>query len=349
MAKTNIQIILGDGESTSTAGGDCPHIALWDDDGNRIGQYHPKSCDIKQGNVGNFVVEHSQTTPKYSQADPYYVMVSQLSDDAICVASIAVQGTKISGSFFGDTGYMCGQSWYASENRIGSDFTNPRCVWLDGNHDNGINARAISFHLNDMQPNQEKMSQYMSNQDTLCKSSPRFSFWGNLLPDGIPPFFSPPLTYKDGNGADTDLSKVIDDPKNPVDKGVYLHQGESHRLARSRTPKTTRRNVRGWNHNPDHLVVSDQVTSSARELCTHPNSYGWDIVSTKENLFCDMEHKKLYPLCSNAVTDGCFDLDAKTLRGHLNARSDDTVKMRYGRSYASTAHWKEPKQEDNGN
>lgn len=30
-AKTNIQIILGDGDRTSTAGGPCPHIALWDD------------------------------------------------------------------------------------------------------------------------------------------------------------------------------------------------------------------------------------------------------------------------------------------------------------------------------
>lgn len=30
-AKTNVQIILGSGERTSTAGGPAPHVALWDD------------------------------------------------------------------------------------------------------------------------------------------------------------------------------------------------------------------------------------------------------------------------------------------------------------------------------
>jgi hypothetical protein len=303
--------------------------------GNRIGQYHPGGKDkIKGGDVKSITIDHTQTVTKNSQADPYYVMVSQLSDDAICVAGVMVSNMKISGAFFGDTGYKCGQSWFASDNKIGSDFWKPRCVWLDANHDNNINARALSFHLNDMQPNQDKMEQYYDNIDTLCKSTPRFSFWGNLLPDGIVPFFKPKLQYKDDNGADVDISKVLDDPKHPYDKSVYLNQGES-KTRSVKTPRTSR----GANHDPSHLIISDQDTD-VREICDHPNSYGWDIVSTKQGVFCDMEHKQLYPLCNANITTNCFSLDASTLVGARKAmRDEDVAKLRFGRSYNTTAHW----------
>lgn len=276
------------------------------------------------------MIDHKQTVPANSQADPYYVMLSTLSNDAICIASIAVTGAKIQGNFFGDTGYMCGMSWFPSDNAIGSDFTKPRCVWLDADHTNKINARAVSFHLNDMQPDSDKMAEYQQNQDTLCKSSPRFSFWGNLLPDGIPPFFSPPLKYTGDNGADVDITKVIDDPKHPVDKGKYLRRRTAH--VRGLTK-------RGSNHDTTRLIISDQ-NDDVKEVCEHPNSYGWDIVSTKQGVFCDMEHKQLYPLCSQTITNKCFDLDAKTLRGGLDARDEEAQYMRYGRSYDKTSHWK---------
>ncbi|CCF43236.1 hypothetical protein CH063_13000 [Colletotrichum higginsianum] len=124
----------------------------------------------------NIVIEHAQTEPKHSQADPYYVILSQTNNDVICISDVLVSNGKISGAFYGDTGYKCGQFWFASENRIGSDFEAPRCIWPDANHNNDINARAISFHLNDMQPNEDKLQQYYENLDTLCNSTPRFSF-----------------------------------------------------------------------------------------------------------------------------------------------------------------------------
>lgn len=264
-------------------------------------------------------------------------MVSQLSDDAICVAAITVANNKISGSFFGDTGFKCGQSWFPSDNRIGSDFWKPKCVWLDGNHDNGINARALSFHLNDMQPNDEKMEQYYNNIDTLCKSTPRFSFWGNLLPDGRIPFFNPKLEYKDDNGADVDISKVLDNPNKPYDKSVYMYQGEK-KSSRARSTNA-RRISHGSNHDPSHLIVSDQGTD-VREVCEHPNSYGWDIVSTTQGLFCDMEHKQLYPLCNNDIIANCFSLNATTLIGGPQTRNEGTPNLRFDRSYNTTSYWK---------
>ncbi|GKT58222.1 hypothetical protein ColTof4_12147 [Colletotrichum tofieldiae] len=337
-AKTNVQIILGNGERTSTAGGPAPHIALWDDNGTRIGQWHPGKKDkIKQGDVKNIVIEHSQTRPKNSQADPYYVMLSQLDDDAICISAVLVANSKISGAFYGDTGYKCGQSWFASENRIGSEFEAPRCVWLDANHDHGINARAISFHLNDMQPNDDKMQQYYENLDTLCKSTPRFSFWGNLLPDAIPPFFKPRLKYKNGNGADEDLTKVLDDPNHPWDKGAYMAPQKVNQPKR----RETRANHSSTNRDRSHLIISNQKTN-VREICESETSYGWDIVSTRQNVFCDMEHKQLYPLCTNSVITKCFHLEQKTLVGTpgLNLRDEEVQKLRYGRSYNTTNVWK---------
>jgi hypothetical protein len=184
------------------------------------------------------------------------------------------------------------------------------------------------------------MDEYNANKDALCKSTPRFSFWGNLLPDGVIPFFKPLLQYNGDNGADVDISKVLDDPNHPYDKSVYLNQGEN-KPVKHRTPRTNRKSVRGANHNPDHLIISDQLSTSAKEVCDHPNSYGWDIVSTREALFCDMEHKQLYPLCCQQITKNCFDLHKRTLRGGLQTRNEDVEKLRFGRSYKTTAHWKE--------
>ncbi|KAF1987329.1 hypothetical protein K402DRAFT_376058 [Aulographum hederae CBS 113979] len=341
LATTSIKMYMGHG--AKDAAGKCPHIALWDNDGNRIGQSHPdKKCHIDEGNVYQVSIPHSQTSPPDSQADPYYVMLSQLDDDAICIASVAVNGIKIQGSFFGDTGYMCGQSWFPSDNAIGSDFSKPRCVWLDANHDNDINARAISFHLNDLNPDTEKMAQYRENQDTLCRSSPRFSFWGNLLPDGIPPFFLPKLEYIGDNGRDKDINRILDDPNNPVDKGVYLHQGEPKSHKRQ-TPRQFGRRAKGANHDPSHLIITDRPDAGAREVCEHPTSYGWDIANTHENLFCDMEHKQLYPLCDAAITQSCFDVEAKTLVPGMQKRDEHFEKLRFGRSYSTEATWTDKK------
>lgn len=295
---------------------------------------------IDQGKVGNFVVEHTQTNPEYSQADPYYVMLSQLDDNAICISAVLVSNGKISGAFYGDTGYKCGQSWFLSDNRIGSDFEAPRCVWLDANHDNGINARAISFHLNDMQPNEDKMQQYYENLDTLCKSTPRFSFWGNLLPDAIPPMFKPRLEYKNGNGADEDLARVLDDPEHPWDKSAYIDVHKVDKLKR-REARGTAVALRSANKDTEHLIISHQNTD-VREVCASDTSYGWDIISTKQGVFCDMEHKLLYPLCSQSITTKCFDLEQKTLVGaiDLDLRVRHVQKLRFGRSYNTTNIWK---------
>jgi hypothetical protein len=299
--------------------------------GQRIGQYKPgKGCHIKTSEVSEvWNIKHKQTKPAMSQADAAYIMLSTTSNDAICIASISVQGQVVSSNFFGDIGYKCGMSWFLSDRNV-ADYTKPRCVWLDADHTNKINARALSFHLQDMVPKDDKLAQYKQNSDTLCKSTPRFSFWGNLLPDGVIPFFEPPLRYTGENGADVDLKRVLDDPLHPYNKGKYVR--------RRNAPKARREESKGSNHDVTKLIVSE--SDDVKEVCEHPNSYGWDIVSKKQSLFCCMEHKQLYPLCTPAITDKCFDLDARTLRGVTDMHPEEAKHMRFGRSYNSTRYWK---------
>ncbi|KAH4039405.1 hypothetical protein HBI95_033940 [Parastagonospora nodorum] len=338
LASTNIQIIVGhasgdkNNKDPRELGGGCPDVALWDDYGQRIGQYKPgKKCKIRTGDLSEiWNVKHKQTKPSMSQADPYYVMLSTMSDNAICISAISVVGQKIQGNFYGDLGFRCGMSWFLSDNAIGSDFTKPRCVWLDADHTNKINARAVSFHLNDLVANPDKQEQYKAQPDTICKSTPRFSFWGDMLPDGIPPFFNPRLQYTGENGADVDISKVIDDPNHPYNKGPPTRK--------RRSTKAKREENKGSNHDITQLIISEN--DDIREVCEHPNSYGWDIVSKKQSLFCCMEHKQLYPLCTPDFKDKCFDLKAKTLRGVADMHPEEEKHMRFGRSYNSTRYWK---------
>lgn len=122
-----------------------------------------------------------------------YVMLSQQEYDAICISSIQVSNGVISGTWYGNTGHMCGMDWFLSSRRLGESFVTPECVWLDADHTDGLKAKALSFHLNDMIASSDKLDMYTKNEDYICKSTPRFSWWGNLLPDGIIPFFTPPL------------------------------------------------------------------------------------------------------------------------------------------------------------
>lgn len=340
---TNVEIITGSGPN-SQAGGNVPHIALWDDDGSRIGQYHPSKKDkYGEGDDGDgpILVEHNQNGGK--TADPYYVMLSNLENDAICISAITVSNSRISGTFYGDTGYLCGQSWFLSEYRIGANAFKPRCAWLDADHSNGINARALSFHLNDMAANPDKLGEFQENSDTLCKSTPRFSFWGNLLPDGQIPFFDPKLEYTmdksgQGEGVDKDPMSVIDKP-GQYNRAVYMYQGE-----KTKRVERARRNIRarGSNQDPSHLIVTDHAEDDIVEVCNSASSHGFDIVSTAQNVYCDMEAKQLYHVCDGQhVTDNCFHMETKSImpKGGIGAR-DEFASMVPQKNYTSQAHWK---------
>nr|POE51820.1 hypothetical protein CFP56_26027 [Quercus suber] len=340
---TSVAIIAGSGDPTT--GGNVPHIAIWDDNGARVGQYHPKKKEkLRPGESPEFPFQVTNDQEAGPDADPYYIMLSNPKHDAVCISAVTVSNSKVSATFFGDTGYTCGQSWFLSQNAIGTNFQKPKCVWLDGDHSNNINACALSFHLNDMAPATDKITEYQDDIDTLCKSTPRFSFWGNLQPDGVIPFFNPPLQYSldsadGGQGADVDASLVIDKP-NQYDKSVFFQQGE-HKPNTRRVARRSNTTVSSANHNPEHLIITNHPYDDIREVCEHPNSYGWDIMSTVQKLYCDMEIKQLYHVCDGKrFKDDCFDSDSKSIvpkHGvHLRNELASSLPVK---SYTTVDHW----------
>lgn len=72
-------------------------------------------------------------------------------------------------------------------------------------------------------------------------------------------------------------------------------------------------------HNDRRLVVSSLPAHSADELCRHPTSRGPHFVSLAEGTHCNMDTREVLPLCTDGLTTGCFDLEAKTAVGHTSS------------------------------
>ncbi|KAJ8106598.1 hypothetical protein ONZ43_g7013 [Nemania bipapillata] len=352
---TFVELIVGSGDPTM--GGAVPSIALWNENGDRLGQYKRTSNKYKEGHDGTIMIEHDQTTGGSAQQTAY-IMLSNVDVDAICISAIYITDAKLNTVFFGDIGQLCGMSWGISNRDIGDEHMRPKCVWLDGDGTNGINAQAMSFHLPDVVGNPDRLAQYQERRDTLCNSTPRFSFWGDLLPDSEIPFFDPQLQYQTdssngGLGADVDPDRVLDKP-GQFDKSVSLYQGGKAKLRRSghgvsadSTRAAGRRGLRKQRRNrkPDTLIVTPYPDHSARELCNSTTSWGPDTVSLNERLFCDMETKSLFPLCGdNGVITFCFDLQTERMIFASNSTMAPQLKLRSGgvpvaKQYASTAYW----------
>jgi hypothetical protein len=112
------------------------------------------------------------------------------------------------------------------------------------------------MHMPDFASKPNPVTQYNEIQDSLCKSTPGFKMWEEILPDSSVSHFSPPLNYTDG-GADVDPQKVIDK--------------QSRRdTERSRYQRVERRS----NNRLGHLAVSHHEEHSTKELCGKRDVHG---------------------------------------------------------------------------
>lgn len=57
-----------------------------------------------------------------------------------------------------------------------------------------------------------------------------------------------------------------------------------------------------------------QRHSGAIDLCSSVSSSGPDFVDEREGMFCDMKHKKMWPVCKADDESACFDLKVNVLR-----------------------------------
>ncbi|MCJ1257713.1 hypothetical protein MMC24_005539 [Lignoscripta atroalba] len=409
--KTNIKIGSGmtmPNETRWDTGGNVPSIALWDAVGHRIGQYKPTKYDrIYDGTVGTAIeVKHTQTNPQNIARQPEYISVVMDNVDAICINYIAVQGPDGPlSAWYGDVGMGCGANWYHSQNVIGDKGYMPRCTWLDKDHTNGLPHNAMGMHIVDFQGSDERATQYQEFKDSMCKSAPRFKLYEDLGPDDVIPVYWPQLEYN-GDRTDTDPEAVaanqgvpggnpaldIDqatppgESPNPPDSiaikilgGLMGKHVVADRSFDSPAPLRRRWTNPAGSKFDGHLIMSDHVGQSAKELCEHDHSAGPDFVSFDENLFCDMSEKTTWPLCTtpgktndqkakenaddmkngepsvNAIeveakpenkpreniAFGCFDTETRTMRGAGPHRRDMEDGRRVpDKAYGSFQHWK---------
>lgn len=322
---TKVRVYAGlSGSSSESTSGNIPGVALWDSAGAFIG---------KAMGIYNYVIDDGgfydlEVKGKVASAD--YLSVSAFGKDGLCVAAVAV--TSPTGSqmgWFGDVGMKCGDPWYPSNLVIsGSDpAAKPACVWIDQDGSNNHPYTGISMQLSSFTDVGDGLAQqYNDDIDTLCKSLPRFSMWQTRsVHMTVPVFYQNELEFNE-DGSDKNISLVLDPrmmqsettaPNDPTGTKLGVADGASALQVApitQLTPSKVRRK-RSSQTLPNHLVISNITTHSAREVCQSETSVGPDFVSLHEGLFCDMTDKSLWSLCDErARHDFCFDLDGKVLR-----------------------------------
>ncbi|KAL0942878.1 uncharacterized protein CTRU02_200764 [Colletotrichum truncatum] len=360
--ETWVTITLGDGKRLNNPQGNFPSVALWNEEGEPIARFTGKG-PVKIGKGGHKTQVIQQTLNGRKDEDPGYIMLSA-DEDAICIAMIQVSNGRHSSVFFGDTGYVCGQTWYYSSIRMSEQhinflapvdsLLNSRCAWLDADHSGEINARAMSYHLRDMIPSNDKLALYnLADHKYLCGSTRRFAWWKNLRPNGKIPFFNPPLEYiadsedRRKEGADKFPTLALDDIH--YNRDVYIEQGESPDVAKyyEKHPYATNRKKRnaklqlskrqGSNMDTERIIVTEIPGQTAREICEDPNSAGYDIASYVDMKYCDLSERKLYDLCSGTITSNCFDANSTAFVGVINARGENSAPLK---EYKERSHWK---------
>jgi hypothetical protein len=61
------------------------------------------------------------------------------------------------------------------------------------------------------------------------------------------------------------------------------------------------------------IVGSHHARHNSTALCSNPWSYGPDFVSFHEGVYCDMETRRIWPLCNTTKREDCYDWDTRTL------------------------------------
>ncbi|KAL4945542.1 hypothetical protein BDV06DRAFT_219230 [Aspergillus oleicola] len=325
------------GDDDAALGGSQPGVALFDANGNRVGFQTGK----EKGNIDDGNFKDIQIAPIDSQdtIPPEYISVVAGGDNAICIAYLALTPpNKDYFAVYGDVPKMCGAPWYHSNLAVQLDGQTykPNCFWIGGSRqDTGRPTNnfpmGIGLHITDFDSNEARQTQYNKHPETLCKSKPRLHMYDMLSEMTCLPIFDPPLGGGPGEGdPDFKALKVQGSVKcepsaNDIDP--FPHGAQQFKLQKwtggrfqtatygvKRSATDDEASYNACTH-PDDLIESHHPEHTASELCEDPMANGPDFVSHSEGLMCDMCTRKLWPLCGTKVKDGCFDVDAKEIRG----------------------------------
>ena len=348
-------------------GGNTPDVRIFDSAGRSIGK---KANDKWLAVEGNFHDLSIKPEDERSSGNRHgeYLSVSANGNNAICIAYVAVTWTDDQNKLWlGNWGAECGGAWYHSNLAISDDSFVPKCTWIDQDFSNNIKAQGIGIHITDFGATAARVRQFNDDRSLVCDSKPRFHLYDRLHVDMPIPFFYPPLEFNP-DGTDKDVHKVkvrgkirplkcellLPDreyrgPKHcgrPTDDTVIFDRRRSVDDIEEATDET--HDVPPVATNSTRPVVPFMegrlVTSkrhSAAELCESPSSRGADFVSHAEGMFCDMTAKHLWPLCSEAKPDACFDVKTYTMRPGkgLHGRDESSGRPVPNKLYMRTVHW----------
>ena len=284
-----LRVGLGlDSINNSNAQGPIRHIKLYDENRNIIGAGSGSST-ISDGGFQDINIQQRYGPSK----QPTYIQVNA-ADDGVCIAYLTQtwpDGQQR--SWLGDIGRLCGANWQYSNVFVNDDNYQPMCTWIDQNHDGGVGAAALQIHMVDF--NKNAAEAYSEDPADYCS-------WPTM-------FFSP--STEEQGMPDNQLWG------SPTDKGSLSAIPSKRRRAIKKRSSALASTIIG-SKNPSH---------SAKELCDSTTSYGSDFVSFNEEIFCDMETKTSWPLCSDSVKDDCYEWDTHTLidAGGHTAKNYDNV------------------------
>jgi hypothetical protein len=230
------------------------------------------------------------------------------------------------------------------------------CMWIDRDHTNGIPHAGFSFHVVDFSSSTDKdndgrAKQYHDDKDTMCTSAPRFKMYEQMDKETDIAIFWPALEYTDDN-ADADLEKVKnnpgkviskrkrdvvmrdegipeDDPNNQDKRQEAIPEDDPNNQDKRDEPipeddpnnQDKRSTIRRRSPKVAGTVVKSSIDQhNASQLCKAPNSYGPDFVSLVEGVFCDMDKKEVWPLCSGTQPYACFDVAKNEMRAAPHGR-----------------------------
>lgn len=220
---------------------------------------------------------------------PTYVQING-ADDAVCIAYI--MQTWPDGKqrgWLGDMGYVCGAHWGYSNVVVDDNNYKPFCTWIDQNHDNGNPYAGIQIHMSEFNVN---------SNSTYSKDMAHYCSWPTM-------YLSP----------STDAQGMPDNQiwGSPKDKTSVPAKP---RAIKTRSPALA-----------STIIGSQDASHSALKLCQSETSHGSDFVSFHEGVFCDMETKTPWPLCSDSVKDDCYRWETHTLidAGGHTAKNYDNI------------------------
>jgi len=219
---------------------------------------------------------------------PTYVQLN-VGNDALCIAYLShtwADGTQR--GWLGDMGQACGQSWYYSDVIVGSNSHKPDCIWLDNDHTNNIISTSMQIHIQEFA---NISTSYNQDPNHYCSA--------------------PTLDFHQSD----DLSRTEEFWRDGLKKSKRFSSGSTAvgpHMRRSRQAAKAKRN---------ELVVTSYAKHTATRICGDKNSVGPDLVSTDEGMFCDMENKKLFPLCAKATDTDCFDQGSSQLKTESRKRA----------------------------